>query len=188
MRQDWIWHGGRASLDLINTVRDRWSASSRELLVAPADLAEWFQLAELVDRAPDVGEELLVQARELREALDRVLRIERPGISDVELVDGWARRAVAQPVRLGLDRAGRVRVDVPPVTGGAERALARVAADAVALIAAGAAVQVRVCAYERCGLRFLDRSPARNRQWCSMRRCGNRAKVSRHHARRSGSA
>jgi predicted RNA-binding Zn ribbon-like protein len=183
MRQDWIWHGGRPCLDLINTRRERWSAEPRELLVAPADLAEWLHTAGLVDRPTDVSAELLGQARELREAVDRVLRADRLRDEDVALVDGWGRRAVPPPARLRLDTAGRLHVDVPPAADGAERALALVAADAVALVAAGAVTQVRICAHQRCGLRFLDRSPAHNRQWCSMRRCGNRAKSSRHHAR-----
>jgi predicted RNA-binding Zn ribbon-like protein len=185
MRQDWIWHGGRPCLDLVNTMRERWSAAPRELLAAPADLAEWLRMAELVDHPPDVDAELLARARELREALDRVLRNGRPRAEDVALVDGWGRRAVPPPARLRLDESGRLHAEVPPAADGAERALALIAADAVALVAAGAVAQVRVCAHERCGLRFLDRSPARNRQWCSMRRCGNRTKASRHHARRS---
>ena len=40
MRQDWIWHGGRPCLDLVNTLRERWSATPRELLVSPADLEQ----------------------------------------------------------------------------------------------------------------------------------------------------
>jgi predicted RNA-binding Zn ribbon-like protein len=185
MRQDWIWHGGRPCLDLVNTLRERWSTTPRELLVTPADLAEWLHAAELVGHPPAVDSDLLAQARELREAVDHVLRNERPRAEDVALVDEWSRRAVPPPGRLRLDGAGRLRADVPPAADGAERALALVAADAVALVAAGALGQVRVCAHERCGLRFLDRSPTRNRQWCSMSRCGNRAKASRHHARRS---
>ena len=185
MRQDWIWHGGRPCLDLVNTLRERWSSEPRELLATPADLAEWLHAAELVDRAPEIGAGLLARARELREAVDHVLRNERPRAEDVALVDRWGQRAMPGPARLRLDSEGRLHADVPPAADGAERALALVAADAVALVAAGTVGQVRVCAHERCGLRFVDRSPARNRQWCSMRRCGNRAKASRHHARRS---
>jgi predicted RNA-binding Zn ribbon-like protein len=185
MRQDWIWHGGRPCLDLVNTLRERWSATPRELLTAPADLAEWLQAAELVERPPQVDAELLARARELREALDQVLRNDRPHPEDVALVDGWGRRAVPPPARLRLDEAGRLHAELPHGADGAERALALIADDAVALVAVSAVAQVRVCAHERCGLRFLDRSPGRNRQWCSMRRCGNRAKASRHHARRS---
>ncbi|WP_019673665.1 CGNR zinc finger domain-containing protein [Psychrobacter lutiphocae] len=34
-------------------------------------------------------------------------------------------------------------------------------------------------AYERCGIVFLDKSRGNNRNWCSMKTCGNRAKVAR---------
>ncbi|WP_217236357.1 CGNR zinc finger domain-containing protein [Streptomyces sp. AC555_RSS877] len=40
-----------------------------------------------------------------------------------------------------------------------------------------------VCGADTCALRFLDRSPAHNRRWCSMSRCGNRTKVRLHQAR-----
>ncbi|WP_210570725.1 CGNR zinc finger domain-containing protein [Streptomyces sp. GESEQ-4] len=41
---------------------------------------------------------------------------------------------------------------------------------------------------DRCATRFLDRSPAGNRHWCSMSRCGNRTRVRLHQtrARQSG--
>ncbi|WP_225886448.1 CGNR zinc finger domain-containing protein [Streptomyces canus] len=43
--------------------------------------------------------------------------------------------------------------------------------------------RVRVCGADRCALRLLDRSPARNRRWCSMSRCGNRTEVRLHQPR-----
>ncbi|MET9792764.1 CGNR zinc finger domain-containing protein [Streptomyces canus] len=43
--------------------------------------------------------------------------------------------------------------------------------------------RVRVCRTDECALRFVDHSPARNRRWCSMSRCGNRRKVRLHQAR-----
>ncbi|WP_406182436.1 CGNR zinc finger domain-containing protein [Streptomyces canus] len=43
--------------------------------------------------------------------------------------------------------------------------------------------RVCACGADRCALRTLDRSPARNRRWCSMSRCGNRSKVRLHQAR-----
>jgi predicted RNA-binding Zn ribbon-like protein len=46
--------------------------------------------------------------------------------------------------------------------------------------------RVRVCGADRCALRFVDRSPAHNRRWCSMARCGNRTKVRSHQLRHGG--
>ncbi|MFI7632863.1 CGNR zinc finger domain-containing protein [Nonomuraea sp. NPDC049400] len=42
---------------------------------------------------------------------------------------------------------------------------------------------MRACGSGRCALRFVDRSQAGNRRWCSMSRCGNRTKARRHHLR-----
>jgi len=44
--------------------------------------------------------------------------------------------------------------------------------------------RVRRCANPRCVLLFLDVSKSGLRRWCDMATCGNRAKVSAHHARR----
>ena len=43
--------------------------------------------------------------------------------------------------------------------------------------------RLRVSTARDRGIRFAGRSPARNRQWCSMRRCGDRAKARRHDTR-----
>ncbi len=43
--------------------------------------------------------------------------------------------------------------------------------------------QVRQCALKECRLWFVDRSPSRQRRWCEMKTCGNRAKSLRHYYR-----
>ncbi|WP_279580827.1 ABATE domain-containing protein [Fodinicola feengrottensis] len=48
---DWRWDGGRPSLDLVNTYRDR-KTGGRELLATPANLAEWLRLAGYPDAQP----------------------------------------------------------------------------------------------------------------------------------------
>lgn len=189
---DWIWDGGRPCLDLVNTLRDRWN-EPRELLVTPADLAEWAERSGLAaaagERVPEPEPALLEEARGLREAVDRLLIVAREGTSpeaaDIATVNRWAVRAhEARPL---LKDDGGVLRSADPAPG-VERALAGAAADTIALVAAGETGSVRVCSHERCGLRFHDRSPGRNRRWCSMTRCGNRAKAARHYGgtRRSG--
>jgi predicted RNA-binding Zn ribbon-like protein len=42
---------------------------------------------------------------------------------------------------------------------------------------------VRRCGNPLCRFTFVDRSPARNRQWCDSRGCGNRTRVRRSRAR-----
>ncbi len=48
--------------------------------------------------------------------------------------------------------------------------------------------QVRQCAFKGCLLFFVDRSPSRQRRWCEMKTCGNRAKSLRHYYRRGRAA
>ncbi|WP_031259162.1 CGNR zinc finger domain-containing protein, partial [Curtobacterium flaccumfaciens] len=69
-----------------------------------------------------------------------------------------------------------------------------VARDAVALFtevgfddveADGRPTRLSRCSAEDCGLVFYDSSRGGTRRWCSMQRCGNRAKVRAHRARRA---
>lgn len=46
--------------------------------------------------------------------------------------------------------------------------------------------RLRICANDGCREIFIDRSPTGRRRWCTMRTCGNRAKVARHRERHRG--
>lgn len=180
---DWVWDGGRLSIDLLNTVRDR-AKTPRETLPTPSDLAAWLSEADLLTGAR-VDEQALGSARRLRAAIDTLaFPPERPEASAAEeavaVVNAMAAEAPSGP---RLARDGDRLVAVPPEPSVAA-ALARVALDAVDLLTGDELV--RVCAAHDCGIRFADRSPARNRQWCSMRRCGNRTKARRHYTRSTG--
>ncbi|MEU0213180.1 CGNR zinc finger domain-containing protein, partial [Streptomyces canus] len=82
----------------------------------------------------------------------------------------------------GVFGAGGV---LPPEAGASvdAREIQDAAQDAVDLLLSSEIRRVRVCGADECALRFVDRSPARNRRWCSMSRCGNRTKVRLHQAR-----
>ncbi|MEU6263802.1 CGNR zinc finger domain-containing protein [Saccharopolyspora shandongensis] len=183
---DWIWDGGRPSLDLVNTLRDRY-CGGRELLVAPDGLAEWLREAGLrADAAP--GDEHVEFARELREAIDRALQARARGLgiaeSDVDLINEAARAENRAAAQLLVRPDGSVEARRPPPDDPVRAALATVAVDAIDLLATEPFPRVAVCAFHLCGIRFVDVSPARNRQWCSMARCGNRAKARQHYARK----
>ncbi len=64
-----------------------------------------------------------------------------------------------------------------------EGLLAPVAAAAAELLAHGDRSRLRQCAAEGCGRWFYDVSRNGRRRWCSMARCGNRAKVAAHYRR-----
>jgi predicted RNA-binding Zn ribbon-like protein len=178
---DWVLDGGRVSLDLLNTVRDR-TSGGRETLRGPADLAAWLRDTGLPADAVEPGEDDLSAARRLRAAIDTLLfpagGTASAAAAAVAVVNATAARAAGGP-RLALDGDGRP-VAIPPQAS-VPAALARIAADTIALV--GGEERLRVCAAGDCGIRFVDRSPSGNRQWCSMRRCGNRTKARRHYAR-----
>ncbi|MBB3727045.1 putative RNA-binding Zn ribbon-like protein [Nonomuraea dietziae] len=124
---------------------------------------------------------LLVEARELREAICRCLDAAMAGEQGFpEPINRWAARRQPSLVRLSSDLSV---VRLPP-RDPVVAALAEIACDAIELIGGPDLRQVRVCASPTCGLRFADRSNAGSRQWCSMKRCGNREKVRLHRARR----
>ncbi|MEM7356914.1 MAG: CGNR zinc finger domain-containing protein [Acidobacteriota bacterium] len=60
-------------------------------------------------------------------------------------------------------------------------------AGAELLISTGGQPHVRQCALSGCRLFFIDRSRARQRRWCDMKTCGNRAKSLRFY-RKTGKA
>ena len=130
---------------------------------------------------------VLASGRRLREAVDRAVL----AVADGRL-PSVRRRHAAQPIGSGgprpalqiaitdgrLEPAGTATMATDPAA-----ALALIAQDAVDLLLSAEIRRVRVCGADTCALRFLDRSPAHNRRWCSMSRCGNRTKVRLHQAR-----
>ena len=58
----------------------------------------------------------------------------------------------------------------------AAQALSTLARDAVELFGDPAAARLRECSADNCQLVFVDLSRPGRRRWCSMDRCGNRAK------------
>lgn len=64
--------------------------------------------------------------------------------------------------------------------------LADLARDAVDLFGSPLAQRIRVSAAADCGLLYVDQSRTGNRQWCSMQRCGTRAKVRAYRVRNAG--
>ncbi|WP_405864003.1 MULTISPECIES: CGNR zinc finger domain-containing protein [unclassified Streptomyces] len=185
----WVWDGGRICLDFINTRRHRWRPTPTETLRNSGDLALWLQQAGLLaPDAPDlVDADVLASGRRLRESADRaVLAVSDgrlPSAGDVKLLNASAAEA-PRPARQITIRGGRLEpTDTASIAIDPAAALALIAQDAVDLLLSAEIRRVRVCGADTCALRFLDRSPAHNRRWCSMTRCGNRTKVRLHQAR-----
>jgi predicted RNA-binding Zn ribbon-like protein len=165
---------GHVTLDVLATLRGR-PENRIDRLAAPRDLSRWIAEAGIAE-APPATPELLDDARQLREAIRRVLDSARdggrPSASDLTLVNEWARSPVPAP-QIGPDFA-RLSVGADPVSG----ALARIARESAEFITGSDLARVRSCA--GCALLFVDRSRPGTRRWCSMERCGNRSKTARY--------
>jgi predicted RNA-binding Zn ribbon-like protein len=183
----WYWLGGRPSLDLVNTLRERWRRRV-ETLVTPADLGTWLVRAGVLPDAPDrIPRAVLAGARELREAIDAAVEAAVAGrpapAGAIAIVDEWLVQAGPRP-RLALDGTGRPVLGERPAADSPRRALGTIALDAATMLGTPEQVaRIRICASETCSARFYDRSPAGRRRWCSMQACGNEAKARRHRAR-----
>lgn len=175
----WWFDSGSLALDFAYTGGlDRPDAS--QPVSDSAGLNEW-----LVDRFPEVaptaGERELRDASALRSAIGRLARHASRGEplapDDVDVVNLFAATPDIPPVLPGGGRqAGRTNARP-------HQALGSVARDAVRLFGPGADGRIRECSADDCELVYLDTSRSGNRRWCSMQRCGNRAKVRAHRAR-----
>jgi predicted RNA-binding Zn ribbon-like protein len=179
--QDWVWYGGRVSLDFVNTCRDR-EASPVEYLHGPGELAAWFRAAGL-GSAPDVDAAIFGEALALRESIDAVMRATMTATAVPEPalrhLNDWLNPA-AEPSP-ALRRAGDLVVfDAGPRQPSARTVLAAIALDAAQLAGSELRSRLRSCPGTHCGGRFLDRSAGGRRRWCSMAVCGNRQKATSH--------
>lgn len=174
----WWFDSGALALDFAWTGPA--NGEHHETLHTPAELGHW-----LAERFPRL--DLSVTERELSDALLlraaiaglAVARVEgRPAsASDVDIVDLFAATPDVPPVLAGGSRqagAGTVR---------ATQSLSAIARDAVRVMGGEAEGSLRECAAGDCRYFYLDTSRSGNRRWCSMQRCGNRAKVRAHRER-----
>ena len=177
----WWFDSGSVALDFAYTggmgEPGRW-----ERLHTAADLTGW--LAERFSGIGEAAERDLVDAVALRGAIARLAQAASDGIAasadDIDMLNLFAATPDIPPALVGGNRqAGRTRAR-------AGQALSTMAREAVALFAANAAGRIRECAADDCALVFSDDSRSNNRRWCSMQRCGNRAKVRAHRSRVAG--
>ena len=171
------------SLRLVATMSGRTAGSGTEHLTDAATLARWFVAVGLLAEEPEVGNELLVEARALREAVYAAARAVAAGTAPpqacIRRINTWASRDDAVRV---LDDRQVARLSVPTADP-ARTALAVVATDAVNILDRRRENSIKVCESPSCAAVFLDTSRGRNRRWCSMNTCGNRAKKSNLKAR-----
>jgi predicted RNA-binding Zn ribbon-like protein len=167
----WLFDAGADSLDFTSG--------------SDAEVGAW--LVDRFERLPadSLGERELVDALALRSAIARLAVAAAddlvPDPGDVDMVNLFAATPDIPPVLDGGRRqAGAVGIRPGQV-------LATLARDAVTMFAeassAEGAGRIRRCDAEDCRMVFHDESRTGSRRWCSMARCGNRAKVRAFRAR-----
>ncbi len=183
---------GRLCLDFCNTVEYRGTDHEVDLLVSFRALVQWSVHARSISqdegayllRRPDSAqaEDMLQQAHTLRDDIYRLFSAcahgqEIPGEA-LEAFNAALRAALAhRQVRmtpLGLEWTWETQ-DTP------EPMIWSIVYSAAELLTSSELERVRQC--PGCGWLFLDESRNRNRTWCDMRICGNRAKARRHYRR-----
>jgi predicted RNA-binding Zn ribbon-like protein len=172
---EFVWATGHPSLDLCNT-----APAGRELLVHAGDLGEWMTMARLTVSRPMVTDADLAIARRVRDELRRAF-LDGDRSSVVHAVAEWLN---GTPGRLMVDRETLEWQFIPDGMSPC-CLMVPVALDAIR-IAREAVDRVRVCAGESCDVVYLDTSRNRSRRWCSMERCGARAKASTYYQRHRG--
>ncbi|HYF25071.1 MAG TPA: ABATE domain-containing protein [Baekduia sp.] len=155
-------------------------------LGSPQELGGWLQQVGVVDAPPArVGQVVLAEARELREAVATAVRAvlagERVPREAIAIIDARLMTAGTRP-ELRRDPDGLPVLGERGAAESPRRALGLVALDAAQML--GTPEQrARLRACEGCATPFYDRSPGGRRRWCSMERCGNAAKARRHRER-----
>jgi len=199
MSTDFVFDGSLLCLDLVNTAMVREGAPI-DLLADEGSVVRWLreagQISEprargLSRRIPGTaeGRRLLRRARELREAVrrlaDAILRGGEPAGSDVDVFN---RILAASPSILQITRRRDAKYILERrfTDPGVEALLAPVAESAAQLLTELDWRRLGKCRDPQCVLYFYDTSKNRSRRWCSMERCGNRAKVAAHYHRRAG--
>jgi predicted RNA-binding Zn ribbon-like protein len=147
----------------------------RDDVGTPETLGGWLTSEGLVPAGTAVSPDDHGHAIRLREAIRDLLSAHNEVAVDeaaaTAVLDETARR-VGLGVRFRADGAA-LEADAT----GVDAALGRVLAAVATTMADGTWERLKACRDETCRWAFLDTAKNRSRAWCSMRSCGNRAKV-----------
>jgi len=187
--------GGHPALDFVNTVHSRFIGGDCDYLRSFADVVAWHQRLGLVSGAtgrqllatisarPELAAEVLQFTREVRELLYRifikVIKREQQSQEDLDELNQilTGLRCCQQLVVAGKGMCFQWHIDATRP----KMILGPVVESAVELLTSNRLDRVKECpAPDGCGWLFLDTSRNGSRCWCSMKFCGNLAKVRRH--------
>jgi predicted RNA-binding Zn ribbon-like protein len=175
--QDWWFDAGSVAIDFAYAGG---FGEAPETLVAPSDLDGW-----LWTRFPGLDGNATDRDLADAQALQRTL---------ARLIAASSARTPRSPADIDVINLFAAIPDIPPTLPGGSRqagrsqarvaqAMSAITREAIVLLSAANADRIRECAADDCHLIFYDDSRSNNRRWCSMLRCGNRAKVRAHRER-----
>jgi predicted RNA-binding Zn ribbon-like protein len=190
-----LYVGGALCLDFANTVGGHREGEPKETLHAYSDLLDWALTGGAISKATAArlrevarnnearATRTLTAAKELREAIYEIFAAladdRQPPTANITTVNAALGEAYAN---LELkSHAGHIDLTWPASSADLRAPLWPVVKSAVDLMLDKKA-SLRICASETCGWLFIDTSKNHSRRWCSMRDCGNRAKVRRFRA------
>ncbi|TMC30367.1 MAG: hypothetical protein E6I84_10760 [Chloroflexi bacterium] len=189
----------QTGLDFINTL-DLWPVT-HDHLDSPTAALDWLVDHDLMHRearshllaqyaaSPAIGAGMLARLRKVRKSMRGVLEASAarraPDATDLDEINRALRthyiyELVPAPDGVSLDH----RHQGDPVDG----AIARLSEAIARELIQGDTARLRICDNAQCRWVFKDTSRTGKRKWCSMRSCGNRAKVARHRARQKTSS
>ena len=151
-----------------------------QTLTHPRDLELWAD--DIVGVTPAASRSDLRSAVRLQAAIWSVVDaiVDHRPVADADR--DVLNHVAAEPSLIPQLLPGRVRA-LDSVRG-MRSVLSAIARDAIDLVGGPRAARLRRCEGSGCVLLFVDTSRSGRRRWCSMERCGNRAKVAAHRRRR----
>lgn len=187
--------GGHPALDFVNTVHSWLAPRRRDHWPTPLELIAWHQHAGLVDRGTadafaalesSAARRLLREARAARQRLHTLFAALAEGRRAPEHELAWLESQIAAlaPFRRLEARDDRVVWTLRPTPSRPASLLAPALYAAADLLTSASPARVKACPPpDGCGWLFVDTSRNGSRVWCSMRVCGNVAKVRRFRSR-----
>lgn len=193
--------GGNLALDFVNTLDDRPSDQPKELLKNFYELAHFGEDTGILTGAqvdyfyvnvhlePDEAGDAVRRAIHLREAMYAVfsalMKKQTVPQTALDTLNTYIRDAT-QHSRL-VQKDGRCELRYNEMTSRYSALLWPIARAAADLLTSSDMALLRACSSPTCQWLFLDTSKNHHRRWCSMKVCGNRAKVRKFYAKKATS-
>jgi predicted RNA-binding Zn ribbon-like protein len=149
--------------------------SHEEQLADGPTTAAWFSERDLLPADEQITDADVRQAREMREALRKLLLAHNGAPLDPAAVDSVNAAAKSAELVVRFDEHGDGAL--VPVRPGIDGALGRLLAIVFRAMTDGTWERLKACPADDCEWAFYDWSKNRSATWCDMATCGNRAKA-----------